>query len=196
MEVHAHSLTARKKWTHYLWEFLMLFLAVFCGFLAEYQLEHTIEHQREKEYIASLYQDLKTDTSNLGILQKTRTEEIDNYDSLFDTFKSKKYLQETSGVYYFGRKSLSLRIFYPTDGTITQLENSGSLRLIRSRVVVDRIQSYKLAILNLKNMQDIEREHFMLARSLMGKIFDANVFDIMLDNPGNTLTRLDKNYPH
>ena len=25
MEVHAHSHTERKKWTHYLWEFLMLF---------------------------------------------------------------------------------------------------------------------------------------------------------------------------
>jgi len=35
MEVHSHAHTDRKKWTHYLWEFLMLFLAVFCGFLAE-----------------------------------------------------------------------------------------------------------------------------------------------------------------
>ena len=35
MEVHAHTHTARKKWTHYFWEFLMLFFAVFCGFLAE-----------------------------------------------------------------------------------------------------------------------------------------------------------------
>ena len=33
MEVHAHTHTARKKWTHYLWEFLMLFLSVFGGFL-------------------------------------------------------------------------------------------------------------------------------------------------------------------
>ena len=44
MEVHAHTHTSRKKWTHYFWEFLMLFLAVFCGFLAEYQLEHIIEN--------------------------------------------------------------------------------------------------------------------------------------------------------
>jgi len=43
MEVHAHTHTARKKWTHYFWEFLMLFLAVFCGFLAENQREHMIE---------------------------------------------------------------------------------------------------------------------------------------------------------
>ena len=62
MEVHAHTHTARKKWTHYLWEFLMLFLAVFCGFLAEYKLEHTIEHQREKEYAKALYDELYADS--------------------------------------------------------------------------------------------------------------------------------------
>ena len=54
MEVHHHSHTARKKWTHYFWEFLMLFLAVFCGFLAEYKLEHVIELQREEKYARSL----------------------------------------------------------------------------------------------------------------------------------------------
>ena len=59
MEVHAHTHTAQKKWTHYLWEFLMLFLAVFCGFLAEYQLEHKIEKDRERQYVKALLSDLK-----------------------------------------------------------------------------------------------------------------------------------------
>jgi len=40
MEVHAHSHTERKKWTHYFWEFFMLFLAVTLGFLVENQREH------------------------------------------------------------------------------------------------------------------------------------------------------------
>ena len=57
MEVHAHTHTARKKWTHYLWEFLMLFLAVFCGFLAEYQLEHKIEKEKGMQYISSFYEE-------------------------------------------------------------------------------------------------------------------------------------------
>ena len=65
MEVHAHTHTPRKKWTHYFWEFLMLFLAVFCGFLAEYQLEHKIEKEREQVYIASMIEDLKKDTTSL-----------------------------------------------------------------------------------------------------------------------------------
>lgn len=54
MEVHHHSHTARKKFTHYLWEFLMLFLAVFCGFLAENIREHRVEHAREAQFIKSL----------------------------------------------------------------------------------------------------------------------------------------------
>ena len=197
MEVHTHSHTARKKWTHYLWEFIMLFLAVFCGFLAEYKLEQTIERHREKEYMASLYQDLKTDTLTLSNLIKSITEDIANYDSLFEIFKSKTYLQETSNAYYFGRKLLTLRPFYHTNGTTTQLENAGGLRLIRSRAIVDSIQSYKQAVSYLTNVQDFEREHFMLARSLMGKIFDANVFDIMTHKSriSNTLTRPDENYP-
>ena len=52
MEVHAHTHTPRKKWTHYFWEFLMLFLAVFAGFLAEYQLEHKIEKDRARQVFA------------------------------------------------------------------------------------------------------------------------------------------------
>jgi hypothetical protein len=50
MEVHAHTHTERKKWTHYLWEFLMLFLAVTLGFFVENQREHYIEKKRAKEY--------------------------------------------------------------------------------------------------------------------------------------------------
>ncbi|HEX6847454.1 MAG TPA: hypothetical protein VF144_10760, partial [Chitinophagaceae bacterium] len=66
MEVHAHTHTPRKKWTHYFWEFLMLFLAVFCGFLAEYQLEHTIENAREKQYMKLMIADLKADTAEMN----------------------------------------------------------------------------------------------------------------------------------
>src|SRR2546428_4445780 len=63
METHAHHLhkAPGKKWSHYLFEFLMLFLAVFCGFLAENFREHEVEHQREKQYIKSLIADLKSD---------------------------------------------------------------------------------------------------------------------------------------
>src|SRR5437773_12560964 len=70
METHAHHLhkAPGKKWTHYLFEFLMLFLAVFCGFLAENFREHQVEKERGRQYILSLYEDLKADTTRLGLL--------------------------------------------------------------------------------------------------------------------------------
>src|SRR6266478_2048803 len=71
MEIHHHTRTAREKWTHYLWEFLMLFLAVFCGFLAENQRERLVEHQREKEYMTTLIEDLTIDTADMARLNRT-----------------------------------------------------------------------------------------------------------------------------
>ena len=54
MEVHHHSHTSRKKWTHYFWEFIMLFFAVLSGFFAEYQLEHKIEKDRARQFLQSM----------------------------------------------------------------------------------------------------------------------------------------------
>src|SRR6187549_2045642 len=94
MEVHHHSHlasgethSARKKWTHYFWEFLMLFLAVFCGFLAEYQLEHLIENQREKKYIKSFIEDLKADTMKINQVLQTSIEQQKGFDSLMGVLK-------------------------------------------------------------------------------------------------------------
>jgi len=104
MEVHAHSHTSRKKWTHYFWEFLMLFLAVFCGFLAEYQLEHIIEHQREKKYINSFIEDLKIDTTAITVNIQSKKEKIMSYDSLIRFFSSKDPNQYGQSIYFYARK--------------------------------------------------------------------------------------------
>src|SRR6201989_2741559 len=63
MEVHKHPhhVTHKKKWGEYLLEFFMLFLAIFLGFLAENLREQIVEHHREKVYIHSLVEDLKSD---------------------------------------------------------------------------------------------------------------------------------------
>ncbi|HXL56309.1 MAG TPA: hypothetical protein VN958_08640, partial [Chitinophagaceae bacterium] len=67
MEVHKHPhhVTHKKKWGEYFLEFLMLFLAVFLGFIAENFREHSVEGRKEKEYINSIIEDLKTDSANL-----------------------------------------------------------------------------------------------------------------------------------
>src|SRR5205814_7132183 len=80
MDIH-HPHTEKKKWTHYLWEFLMLFLAVFCGFLAENFREHQVEHKREKVLMKSMMKDLQTDITNFSGMVRG----ITNMNSHIDT---------------------------------------------------------------------------------------------------------------
>ncbi len=147
MEVHAHTHTPdshrEKKWTHYLWEFLMLFLAVFCGFLAEYKLEHVIEHQREKQFMISMVEDLEKDAVNLNNeskLVKTQYERLDSlteiiYEGVLDHIHVRK-MYELQRRYLY---PLTLRLINRTE---LQLTNSGGMRLIRNRKVVDSIIYY------------------------------------------------------
>ena len=151
MEVHHHGhVHEQKKWKEYLFQFFMLFLAVFCGFLAEYQLEHMIENQREKKYIISLVQDLKTDTAKLNSNIKQFERQLLSQDTLiqnFDLINTVNQLIFRSMGYFSGYPD-----FIYTDGTIQQLKNSGGFRLIRSSVAVDSIMAYdaevKKALIN------------------------------------------------
>src|SRR5258705_13472181 len=99
MEVHAHSHTERKKWKHYLWEFLMLFLAVFCGFLAEYKLEHVIEHQKGVQYIHSLGEDIRVDTAKLSALIADFEQKQSGLDSMLECIKGITSLSNSNGLY-------------------------------------------------------------------------------------------------
>ena len=108
MEVHHHEhVHEKKKWKEYVFQFLMLFLAVFCGFLAEYQLEHTIEHQREKKYVHSLVQDLKTDTAHLETYINLRKEKRIMMDSLVLLLSTDKHKQFGNEAYFFARHVLT-----------------------------------------------------------------------------------------
>ena len=141
MEVHSHTHTPRKKWTHYFWEFLMLFLAVFCGFLAEYQLEHKIEKDREKQYVRSMVEDLQQDTSNLLL----SLESFKRQESYFDTIVN-LYPRLARGYNHSLHNSMmgvmGWKDFIATDKTMEQLKYAGGMRLIRKRKVADAIAGY------------------------------------------------------
>ena len=88
MEVHAHTHTARKKWTHYLWEFLMLFFAVTLGFFVENLREQKIEHHRAKGYAGMLKLDMINDTLSLNHLINVLTTESVNRDFIIALFNN------------------------------------------------------------------------------------------------------------
>jgi hypothetical protein len=184
MEVHAHSHTARKKWTHYFWEFLMLFLAVFCGFLAENFREHQIENRRERQFIHSMVDDVKLDTTALkGILIRRfrRKEMFDSLSLLLNSSQKDKYV---SRLYFFARQMqrLSPVIFTYNDRTIQQLKNGGNMRLIRKSNVADAVVLYDAAVREIYTTQERENEYMLQSLPHIYRIFDGQVMDLMIDS--------------
>ena len=196
MEVHHHAHDPavphhKKNWKSYFWEFLMLFLAVFCGFLAEYQLEHKIERDREKQYIQSLMNDLKADVINIESVQKLNMLLEQRGDSLFLLLNLPDYSKSTNSIYYFGRIFSTYINFTLTDGTIKQLNNSGGLRLIKKKNVVDSLQVYQNIYSRILLLQELKEIQLQSYRDVLGKIFDVRIFETMVS--GEKIQRPDGN---
>jgi len=140
MEVHHHAHTARKKWTHYFWEFLMLFVAVFCGFLAENYRETIINKEKVHHYIQNMVADLKADTAYLNFSIYYQQLWSDHLDSAFQIpiERLKDINSQDTFYYHFLPYYCWLQPFIQNDNTITQLK-AGGFNLIRNEEVVDSI---------------------------------------------------------
>ncbi len=126
MEVHAHSHTARKKWTHYFWEFLMLFLAVFCGFLAENIREHKIEQHRAKEFATSLVQDFQTDTAEINTQKRRSGIYIEITDSLLKLSETKLEGRNASEFFFMCGLCTGPLLFYGTAPPLNKLKTQAA----------------------------------------------------------------------
>src|SRR6266496_3325007 len=142
MEVHSHTHTARKKWTHYLWEFLMLFLAVFAGFLAENQREHIIEKKRAHQFLQSMLLDVRTNMVNLDSLMKQNHLIIANHDSLVDWLLGDSATIDRAA---FARKmgAVWIRNFLVRKETYEQMKSSGSLRYVGNIEFIKKMMDYE-----------------------------------------------------
>jgi len=195
MEVHAHAHTPRKKWTHYLWEFLMLFLAVFCGFLAEYQLEHTIEHQREKQYIKSLIADLKSDQETLSqhILHvQTGLSRMDSVITILNT--PSLITGNTGNLYFLARIAPRLNPLSTSNRTFDQLKNSGNFRLIRDINTSNKIMAYYEKFPLIRLLESVNETEFNEYKKIAAKIFDPAVF-LKMEGESGGIIRTTENPP-
>ena len=172
MEVHAHTHTARKKWTHYLWEFLMLFFAVFCGFLAENIRESYVERHREKEYVASLINDLKYDTLQF----KKTISEIENklpyFDSAFLFFKNSASYNYVFPFNYWSN-CLAAAVCMPDEPTIEQLKNSGNFRLLKNKKLLDSILIYD----NHIKGEHLSTNNYLISFHQQVLVYNHKIFD-------------------
>ena len=193
MEIHHHSHSPGKRWTHYLWEFLMLFLAVFCGFLAEYQLEHTIEKDREKQFIRSLVSDLKDDT--LAITAQINN--IKNGTALFDSLSillqsTEVIKKNVAAVYYTSRLGIRQAPLVNNNRTVDQLKNSGAFRLIQSQETSERIMKYYSAFPELRMIEEFFNQENAAFKEVASKIMDQSIYRKQI-NPDGSVARITDN---
>ena len=185
MEVHAHTHTARKKWTHYFWEFLMLFLAVFCGFLAENQREHYIEHQRAKIYAASMKINLQVDTAELKQIVHRGTYAA-NYLDTFLLLLSTDHIEKipSGKLYWYGLFGGYLRGFQSNDATFQQMKSSGSLRYFSNTGLEQRISDYDQLMRSMQMLTGVDQPVQLEVRKSRAKIFDFRY-----NNAANSIVR-------
>lgn len=193
MEVHTHSHTPRKKWTHYLWEFIMLFMAVFCGFLAEYQLEHKIEKEREKQFLSSLVSDLKDDT--LSTTKQIST--IENGIRLFDTLSTlleSPEIAKKNGepIYYTARLGIRLAPLVNNSRTVDQLKNSGGFRLIQKQATSDQIMKYYAKFPELRMLEEMFRSENTTFKEVASKIMNQAIYRKQI-SPDGSVARIPGN---
>lgn len=175
MEVHKHPhhVTHKKKWGEYLLEFFMLFFAVFLGFLAEYQLEHKIERDRAKQYIFSIYEDLKVDNSQLQILIPQFKEKDKRLDTMLMKIRTVSPTNGANGIYKYVHEVANYPDFIYTDRTIQQLKNSGGMRLITNSETNNKIIEYDASVKTLNiNIAEAIAVQIHVIRQMNTKLFD------------------------
>jgi hypothetical protein len=178
MEVHAHAHTSRKKWTHYLWEFLMLFLAVFCGFLAENLREKNVESHRAHDYAKQLYEDLKKDTTEIASNISDNNNILSYIDSLQKMVKTIGDKREVPGsFYYYSRLVTTSTSVDWSRSTLNQIINSGNARYFQEKELLFKISEYD-EIATLINSQ-YSNDHLFRTKTmeLRSRILNSEYFD-------------------
>ena len=155
MEVHAHSHTARKKWTHYFWEFFMLFLAVTLGFLVENWREHRVEHNRAGEYAKMLKLDLVNDTLSLNNFVHVLTTESSDQDFVTNLFNKEIRDITIADLRKKDTVSFLMDYFQPNNATFEQMKTSGELRYFKNIELTSRLAHYDWSI---KHYLEMKRE--------------------------------------
>jgi CDP-glycerol glycerophosphotransferase (TagB/SpsB family) len=111
MEVHHHPHVEKKNFKEYFLEFLMIFLAVTMGFFAEQMRESVADHNREKEFMKSMLEDLKTDTAKINSFSMQANVALTQMDSLIHLMQSRDRAKYGKTMYYFGR-TITTKLLY------------------------------------------------------------------------------------
>jgi hypothetical protein len=183
MEVHHHPNLhhERKPWKEYALEGLMIFLAVFMGFIAENVREHIVEKNRVKDYAKEMVENLKYDTIRCSKNRERNEAAMQGIDSLRGELK-RAIAGHIDGnkLYYLVMKyrgEINSAVF--NSSAITELKNSGSLRLIDNKKLVAKISDYyERRITATLNAEPTGRAEVL--KTLNDEFFSLEYFDGMV----------------
>mgnify|MGYP003423256284 FL=1 len=181
MEVHHHSHTARKKWTHYFWEFLMLFLAVSLGFYAENTREGILHKKEVKTQLNSMLSDLQSDMILFDSVTDRNSYGAQMADSLVELLHSD--ITNTTEIYFAARTvTANLGYYYVNSKSFDQLKSAGMLRYIKNKELLDSVGTYYASFQWLAYQIDLLRLKMDEIHKGNTRLFDSYVFQQMTMN--------------
>jgi len=185
MEVHHQAqLHQQKKWMGYILEFLMIFLAVTMGFFAENIRESITNDKKERHYLQSLTEDIKSDTAQLVRYIHFKQRVMSFCDSLLFIISHTNVFKNSNAFYNYSREMARYVRYYPADRTIEQLKNAGNMQLIRSWQLSNAIAYYYS---KTKFMEEVDQElndETTRYRRYLIDLLDLSSYD-ELNSPGS-----------
>ena len=145
MEVHhPHNPGHKKKWSEYLLEFFMLFLAVFLGFLAENYREHLADKERIEQYMHTMVENLKYDTTRCGGTRKANEALVNRLDSFRVEINRAIKGEINANKLYYNYLLIGRTLYHATFNTaaLTQIQSSGTLPLAKNDTLINEILDY------------------------------------------------------
>ena len=195
MEVHhAHHPAHKKKWSEYILEFFMLFFAVTLGFFAENQREHMIENHRAKQYMQSLFEDLKKDTSLFNRLERYDQNQVYKIDTSIDLFNKNDWNDSSIKLLYaVNLRTLGNITLNINERAASQLKNAGGMRLIQNQELSNKIAAYWELSESIKNtglaMEDLKLRARDKSYAIFNQKYYIDVNFVTLSSKVQLMTR-------
>jgi hypothetical protein len=143
MEVHHHPKVDKKNFREYFFEGLMIFLAVTLGFFAESLRENLLEKNKLHGYMEEMVENLKADTLRFHHALSYNENASPNLDSFRYEIDSAANGQiHGNRLYFLSVASGQFSTVLFKEAAISELKNSGSMRLIDDRHLADEILEY------------------------------------------------------
>ncbi len=193
MEVHHHPHVEKKSFKEYLLEGLMIFLAVSMGFIAENIRERITEKAIAHEMAENFYQELVSDSSKLSKIQSFRKKKEYACRYVMRYIRDSSLTNPTDSFYRYFTLALlqvgSNSTFDPTDGILTQLQNSGTRRFFKNPELQKQVSELGVTI-NFVRIRN-ERELAFLPqviRPLLQKHYDFDWLEEFMQHGKRTIS--------